>query len=170
MCDRPPNQISEGRKTAYYVGMALAVIGGVLFACPFLSIACFLIGMAGSSPMGAEPPTFIPVAFGLGFIGFFLIVGGTMLSRVGRGGLAGSGVILDPQQAREDLKPWNQMAGGMVDDALAEVKPIQKIVEHLTDEHAASPQPPEAIKIRCRECHALNDEDARFCDQCGAEL
>ena len=39
--------------------------------------------------------------------------------------------------AREDLKPWNKMAGGVIDDTLSEVKPVQKIVEHLTDEHAA---------------------------------
>ncbi len=170
MSDRPSNQISEGRKTTYYVGMALAVLGGILFACPFLSIVCFMIGMAGSSGPSTDFPSFVPVAFGLGFIGFFLIVGGTMLSRVGRSGLAGSGVILDPEQAREDLKPWNKMAGGMIDDTLSEVKPVQKIVEHLTKEHAAPPESRNVVKIRCRGCHALNDDDARFCDQCGAEL
>ncbi|MBZ0254952.1 zinc ribbon domain-containing protein [bacterium] len=26
------------------------------------------------------------------------------------------------------------------------------------------------IKIRCRECNALNDDAARFCDQCGNKL
>ena len=62
------------------------------------------------------------------------------------------------------------MAGGMVDDALSEVKPVQKIVEHLTEEHAAPQDSAPVVKVRCRECHALNDDDARFCDQCGAEL
>ncbi len=27
-----PNRISEGRKTAYYLGMGLQVLGGLLFA------------------------------------------------------------------------------------------------------------------------------------------
>lgn len=34
-----------------------------------------------------------------------------------------------------------------------------------SDEDLAGP-----IKIRCPKCRALNDEAARFCDQCGAEL
>ena len=117
MSDRPPNQISEGRKTTYYVGTALAVIGGVLFASPFMAFACFMIGVADFSPMEDGFPTYLPVTFGLAFIGFFLIAGGMMLSHVGRSGLAGSGVILDPEQAREDLKPWNKMAGGMIESA-----------------------------------------------------
>lgn len=39
---------------------------------------------------------------------------------IGRAGLAGSGVVLDPQRAREDLEPWSRMAGGMVKDTLDE--------------------------------------------------
>lgn len=33
------------------------------------------------------------------------------------------------------------------------------------DEEAAGP-----VKIRCQKCRALNDEAAKFCDQCGAGL
>ena len=28
----------------------------------------------------------------------------------------------------------------------------------------------EVVKIRCRNCQALNDESSKFCNQCGAEL
>lgn len=28
----------------------------------------------------------------------------------------------------------------------------------------------EIIKIKCKECGALNDEDAKFCKSCGKEL
>ena len=35
-------------------------------------------------------------------------------------GLAGSGVVLDPEKAREDVEPWSRMAGGVVKDALDE--------------------------------------------------
>lgn len=31
---------------------------------------------------------------------------------------AGSGVILDPEKAKEELEPFSRMAGGMVKDAL----------------------------------------------------
>jgi ribosomal protein L40E len=30
--------------------------------------------------------------------------------------------------------------------------------------------PPPQIKVRCRRCQALNDEAAKFCNQCGAAI
>jgi len=35
-------------------------------------------------------------------------------------GAAGSGIVLDPERAREDVEPWARMAGGVVKDALDE--------------------------------------------------
>ena len=32
--------------------------------------------------------------------------------------MAGSGVMLDPKKAREDLKPYSHMTGGMISDTL----------------------------------------------------
>ena len=29
---------------------------------------------------------------------------------------------------------------------------------------------PKEIKVRCKGCRALNDEDAKFCDNCGKPL
>ena len=43
-----------------------------------------------------------------------LVVVGQMMRRVAARGLAGSGVLLDPEQAREDLEPYSRMAGGIV--------------------------------------------------------
>jgi hypothetical protein len=106
------------------------------------------------------------------FGGMFLIFVGAILNTVGRMGLAGSGVMLDPEQAREDVKPWSQMAGGVANDALEEIEVIHK----LADGFAAANGPRDrdtavaSIKIRCRKCQALNDETARFCDQCGAAI
>ena len=34
---------------------------------------------------------------------------------------------------------------------------------------AGGPQP-DAVKVRCRNCRALNDEPDKFCGQCGAAL
>jgi hypothetical protein len=162
--DKQPSQISESRKNTYYLGMGMAGIGLVLFFVPFLGVACAL--MSGPS----DPSEIVGPAFAIGIFGFILVFAGSIVMGIGRRGAAGSGLILDPDKAREDLKPWSKMAGGMLDDTLSEVKPVQKVVEHLTEEHAAPHEPPQAIKVRCRECHSLNDEDARFCDQCGGQL
>lgn len=42
------------------------------------------------------------------------------MAGIGRRGLAGSGLKLDPEEARRDLEPWSRMAGGVVQDALDE--------------------------------------------------
>lgn len=40
--------------------------------------------------------------------------------RLGHSGLAGSGMKLDPQEARRDLEPWSRMSGGILKDTLDE--------------------------------------------------
>lgn len=52
------------------------------------------------------------------FIGFVLMV-------VAARGVAGTGVILDPKRAREDLEPWARMSGGLLKDALDEANVLQ---------------------------------------------
>ena len=89
-----------------------------------------------------------------------MIVGGIMMN-VGARGLAGSGFVLDPEKARKDVEPWSRMGGGVVQDALSEVDVVKKLEDRLD---APEPQ----IKVRCRKCHTLNDETAKFCNQCGA--
>jgi hypothetical protein len=94
--------------------------------------------------------------------GMLLMIVGQTLQRMGARGLAGSGVILDPQQARKDVEPWARMAGGVANDALSEVAVPKQLGNSPADEPA--------VKIRCRGCRELNDERAKFCDQCGAAL
>ena len=93
----------------------------------------------------------------LPLIGAGLTMVGGLLKSVGARGLAGSGVILDPEQAREDLAPYSKMGGGMVKDAIKE-------------SGLQFGGTKEVIKVRCRGCDELNDEDAKFCDQCGCEM
>ncbi len=45
---------------------------------------------------------------------------GQFIMHLGRSGAAGSGLKLDPQQARKDLEPWSRMSGGMLKDTLDE--------------------------------------------------
>ena len=93
-----------------------------------------------------------------GVIGIVLIAIGKFISRIGMAGVAGSGLVLNPNQAKEDLKPWTKMAGGMIDDAMSEVDSFK------------SDKNQEIIKVRCLECKSLNDEDAKFCKSCGKSL
>jgi hypothetical protein len=106
-------QISEERKTAYYAGMLLMVIGFLIFASVF--VTSFLnFGNFNNFDTNAR-------SFGLrAFLGMGLMIAGRMLTRVGIRGLAGSGIILDPEQAREDVEPWARMAGGVIKDAVEE--------------------------------------------------
>lgn len=138
-------EISKNRKTLYYVGNGITLIGIILFLSVFFTAFLNPFGMMGSSNPMAN-----------GFIGFILIIIGQFISVLGARGAAGSGLILDPKQAREDLKPYSSQVGGMINDALDEVDLINNEKE--------------IIKIRCQSCKTLNDEDAKYCKKCGAEL
>jgi len=45
-----------------------------------------------------------------------------LLMTLGLLGLAGSGVKLDPAEARRDVEPWARMGGGVIKDVLEEAK------------------------------------------------
>ena len=168
-------EISPERKAAYYGGMTLIGCGVLLFASNFFLLA----GEFGASAPRAELGT--PEwhkqfdakmergrGFGSGMIfralgGMALMVAGSVLMRVGAVGLAGSGVILDPQKARKDVEPWSRAVGGMVNDAVSEVDAVKNL-------NKPPEPPPPIVKVRCRRCQALNDESAKFCNQCAASL
>lgn len=144
-------EISDLRKTVYYLGMALMIIGGLfIFSAIYAEITQHVNRTVvldnGYSKMWRV------------FSGMALVAVGQMMRRVAARGLAGSGVLLDPEQAREDLEPYSRMAGGMVQDALDEADVA----------HGAAPQP--LIMIKCRACEKLNTADAKFCQECGKKL
>ncbi len=138
-------EISKNRKTLYYVGNGLTAIGFILFLSVFFVAFLNPFAMFGSSNPMAN-----------GFIGFILIIIGQFVSNIGARGAAGSGLILDPKQAREDLKPYSTQVGGMINDVLDEVD--------------IKPESKEVVKVRCQSCKTLNDEDAKYCKKCGAIL
>lgn len=113
-------QISGERKALYYVGLAITILGFLIFFSIFISTA-LTMGSFGSGP---GPMSNIGNGFGSfalrGVLGMGMMIFGAALMNVGSRGLAGSGVKLDPQQARRDLEPWARMAGGMAQDALDE--------------------------------------------------
>ena len=141
-------EISDERKIAYYAGMALTVVGLLLFFSTFLIFI--------NPDKFFENPS-LGSFMTRPIIGFVLIGLGGFLSKVGVRGTAGSGLILDPDKAREDLSPWTTMAGGMVKDALQET-------------NIGTGRTKEIVKIRCQKCSELNDEDAKFCKNCGQTI
>lgn len=149
-------QISPERKAVYYGGMGVMALGGLLFLSNF-----FIVPSAFLSGSFFDPFASMQGMMARGVGGMVLLAIGSFMMRVGARGAAGAGLVLDPEKAREDLSPWARTAGGLVKDALEEVR---------ASDSQSSPEPQAVVKVRCPKCRALNDEDARFCDQCGSPL
>lgn len=161
MADEPKRHISPERKLLYYGGMGCIGVGFLLFLSTFVS---HLANFGDFTDFENRTRSMGFRAFG-GML--LMMIGGGMMT-VGRAGLAGAGVVLDPQKARKDLEPWNRAAGGMASDALDEVDLAKKLARKLDEPAAAAAGP--VVKVRCRGCAALNDEHAKFCNQCGAAM
>lgn len=144
-------QISEERKTAYYLGMGLMILGGILFASTFVTFAMHF-GDFSNFESNARSGMFR--AFG----GIVLLIIGGIIRVIGARGLAGSGVVLDPEKARQELEPYSRMAGGMVKDVLDEA-----------DVNLGG-KPERVVMIKCPGCGKLNEEDSRFCQECGQKM
>lgn len=145
-------KISEERKVAYYIGGGLMVIGLLLFLSTFVT---FIADIGDFDNFEGQMKSSAIRAFG----GMGLLILGGIVRGIGARGLAGSGIILDPEQARDELEPYSRMAGGMAKDALDEAG---------IDLGAGSSQP--LIMIRCQACGKLNDEGSKFCQECGGKL
>ncbi len=145
-------RISEGRKTAYYIGMTLAIIGGISFGSVFLSAA---LNFGNFDNFESRGKSMMARAFG----GMALIIAGSVVMNIAARGAAGSGLVLDPEKARDDLEPFSRMAGGMVKDVLDEA-----------DINLGKGSSEKVIMVRCRSCEKLNEEDSKFCQECGQPL
>lgn len=111
---RPRRQISAERKALYRAGQIIGVIGMVSFLSVFVSAALHFGDFTDFDARGRS--------MGLRAIGgFIMIFVGGALAAIGRAGAAGSGLKLDPEQAREDLEPWARMQGGLMKDSLEEM-------------------------------------------------
>lgn len=141
-------QISEERKAAYYFGMVLMALGGLLFFSVFITGA---MDFGNFDHFESNVRSSMFRALG----GMALLIVGRIVRGVGAQGLAGSGVVLDPEKARGDLEPYSRMAGGMVKDAFDEA-----------DIHLGG-KAEKVVMIRCPACAKLNEEDSKFCRECG---
>ncbi len=153
----PVRNVPPERKALYYAGMAAGVLGLLLFLSNFIVFAAgFDDPFAMRDRMGGI------VGRAIGGIVLMWIAGGMM--SVAARGLAGSGLKLDPEQARRDLEPWSRMGGGVVADALDEIPAVRSFGDRPNGRAV------EVVRVRCRACRALNEESDRFCGQCGAPL
>ena len=157
--ERPGGKtIPSGRTVLFYLGTILMASGIVLFLLTFFGVVSEVNQGFGPGP-GFGPPH----GFGqgpnmpIGAVGVVRIIAGSWIRTIGAQGLAGAGVVLDPQQSRQDLEPYSRMAGGMLKDALEEAE-VSGV---------ASPPPEPVIMVRCQHCGKLNAEDAKFCQECG---
>lgn len=110
---QPRRQIPQGRRAIVYVGRVLMAIGGLVFLSSFCLVPFEmtngpLFSRGGGPPLGGpsfssggSPP--LPVL--LAFPGFVLLIIGLLVSSLGMQGAAGSGLVVDPEQARKDLEP-----------------------------------------------------------------
>lgn len=145
------NKISSERKALYYIGLILIVIGFILFISNIFTFDSDYMFYGGALTFMARP-----------LAGMICIIVGSILRGIGEKGTAGSGLILNPEKAREDLKPHNIAKGKMINDAVENID--------IVKEMGKSQEQKEIIKIRCKNCGELNDEDAKFCKSCGREV
>ncbi len=157
-------KISKERKVTYYIGMGMTILGFILFISIFFTFFGFMnrgIDNMYSVHTSVLEPSRGP-SFARPLIGMILMIVGQLVMRVGARGAAGSGIILDPEQAREDLKPYTEAAGGMINDVISNIDAFDK------KENTSATK--EIVKVRCRSCGILNDEDAKYCKSCGKEV
>lgn len=147
------SKISNKRKLTYYIGIGMMVLGFLLFISVF-----FLVVISMNNPFGfsVQPPFINSV------VGMVLMIAGSFVMNIGAKGTAGSGLLLDPEKAREDLKPYNEVKGEMINDIISNID--------IVDKFNKPNEVKEIIKIKCKSCGCLNDEDAKFCKGCGGIL
>ena len=151
--------IAPERRQAYAVGIVLQVLGGIAFLIGFVGFATG--GMAAVNSAGQAGS---PFSWWFVCLGAMAVLGiGIFVRRVAARGVAGSGLVLDPDRAREDLEPFARAGGGLLRDALDEAG-------LLGQDAPLRESQGQVVKLRCRECRALNDETDRFCSSCGAKL
>ena len=143
---RPRRDISEGRQAVYYVGMAMMIIGMLTFISVFVTGAMNFGESSSFSEFEAEGRSSAMRAV----IGMILIVTGGLLRGIGARGLAGSGVVLDPQQARRDVEPWARMGGGLLKDALDEADVDLSRAQRMSNDQA------EDFEQKLRKLHKLH--------------
>lgn len=97
--------VEPWRKWAYYGGIALQVVGFLAFVSVFVVFFTSFHSVAGNHSAFDTHFNRTVNAFPFAFVGILLMIGGQTLQKIGRKGLAGSGVILSPRERCATLSP-----------------------------------------------------------------
>jgi hypothetical protein len=84
-------QIPPERKAIFYIGMAVGVIGFLCFISTFFSAASSFGDFTNFEQRSSS-------LFTLAVVGMVMMIAGGVMINIGRMGLAGSGVKLDPRR------------------------------------------------------------------------
>ena len=106
-------QIPPERRRIYYIGLGVTIVGFLSFLSVFITGALHFGDFSNFAERGRSEAQ-------RAIIGMVMIIAGQYITRIGRMGLSGSGLKLDPEEARRDVEPWARMTGGVVKDALDE--------------------------------------------------
>lgn len=155
----PRRDVSPERQGAYFIGGAMMVVGFLSFFSVFVTGAMNFGDFTDFESRTRGEAMRAVVGMGL------MIVGG-IVRVISHSGAAGSGLVLDPRQARKDLEPFARQEGGMLKDALDEAG--VDLGKALGAAGGADRKP--VVMIRCRACSKLNEEDSKFCQECGAAI
>lgn len=158
----PVHSLSNQRKWLYQAGGVVQLIGLVLFLSFFLTFA-MLFGQ-----FGEDVPAKIGGSFFRAVVGMICMITGGIIRSIGSRGIAGSGMILDPERAKRDLEPFARMSGGLADASFSEMTTVRDTLNNLGGRGAEVPF--EVVRVRCLNCQQLNEETARFCNQCGKPI
>lgn len=65
---------------------------------------------------------------------------------------------------------WNIDAKSITDDAIVLTGVSERFAEACQQRPPSPAREPVAIKVRCQNCQSLNEETAKFCNQCGKSI
>jgi len=109
------SKISNQRKVLYYIGIGTIIIGFIMF------MSSFFVKMDTGFSM--ETPSF----FKRGALVMICMIVGSVLPSIGRLWAAGSGFLLNPDKEREDLKPFSESKGRMINDVIENIDIVKNI-------------------------------------------
>ncbi len=133
------------RSVAFTAGVTLAIIGMLMF-----------FGLAVSLAGSAAAPGLLPASTKWKVIsGVALVAAGFVVMTLGSQSLA---IDMRSDDSLEHTDPWHELANDAQSEA---VTSSDTKTAHCHEAPA---------DICCRLCHAENDAEAKFCDQCGERL
>lgn len=147
---------AELRSKMRIAGPAIVALGVIFMAAGLIS---FFSAFGGGGP---------PRLFWCMFVGMPLLGIGMSICKFAYMG------AVTRYMAGEVAPVGKDVVNYMVDGTKGSIRDVAAAVAegiHSADasEEEFDDEPPQ-VKVRCQKCRALNDETAKFCNQCGAEI